>query len=304
MTTVPQKLSLRKIYDAFIKIDDGKTKNLYFADDLGIVIDAFNILRPFVFNERGPYLIEDYRLVLCRKGIFRTIVNLQECCIEAGTMAIIVPGTIVDPIYVSDDFSVSGIGISEDRLLLAHQHNLPSFLCSHKQSGFLKISEDEQLQIEQLFFMLWNLANEKIVSNTTIDKMLCVITHIFEDVLKNYDNGNNPSVNILNRQNEIFQKFIDLVNEHCRKERQLDFYADRLCVTKRHLGTVVHEVSGVTAKEWIDRAVITTAKVMLRHSTKSVVQISDELHFSTSSFFCKYFKRLTGSTPLEWRGEI
>ncbi len=304
MTTSPQKLSMRKIYDAFIKIDDGKTKNLFFADDLGIVIDAFNILRPFVFNERGPYLIEDYRLVLCRKGIFRTIVNLQECCIEEGTMAIIVPGTIVDPISVSDDFSVSGFGVSKERLLLAHQHNLPSFLCSHKQSVFLKISEDEQLMIEQLSFTLLNLANEKIVSNTTIDKMLCVITRIFEDILKNYDSSNNFSANVVNRRNEIFQKFIDLVNEHCRQERQLNFYADQLCVTKRHLGTVVHEVSGVTAKEWIDRAVITTAKVMLRHSSKSVVQISDELHFPTDSFFCKYFKRLTGKTPLEWRGGI
>ena len=60
-------------------------------------------------------------------------------------------------------------------------------------------------------------------------------------------------------------------------------------------------LAGVTAKDWIDRATITLAKVMLRHTTKNISQISDELHFPNDSFFCKYFKRLTGHTPLGWR---
>ncbi|MCD8296593.1 MAG: helix-turn-helix domain-containing protein, partial [Prevotella sp.] len=87
----------------------------------------------------------------------------------------------------------------------------------------------------------------------------------------------------------------------CKKEHSIGFYADKMCVTPRYLGVAVKNTSGVTAKEWIDRAVVTTAKVMLRHSNKQVTQISDELDFPNPSFFCKFFKRMTGITPQEYR---
>ena len=79
------------------------------------------------------------------------------------------------------------------------------------------------------------------------------------------------------------------------------FYADKMCLTDRYLGTVVKAVSGQTGKEWIDRALITSAKVLLKHSDKSIAQIAEELDFLTVSFFCKYFKRLTQITPNQFR---
>lgn len=297
----PQKLDLRRMYNAFIKTDDGTTRHLFFADDLGVVVDAHGILSPFIFDGQGPYMIEDYRLVLCRKGFVRTIVNLQEFTIGEGMMAVIVPGSIVEPISVSDDFTVTGVGVSEERMRMAHGGQLPDILCGQRKSDFLHADEGERLLAEQLVTMMWNIANTKGMRGDTMDSMLCVITRAYNDIFRNHSAEARMGVNPHSRQHEIFQQFIALVNEHCRNERQLDFYADCLCITRRHLGTVVHEVSGVTAKEWIDRAVITTAKVMLRHSNKSVAQISDELHFSNDSFFCKYFKRLTGNTPLDWR---
>jgi AraC-like DNA-binding protein len=75
-----------------------------------------------------------------------------------------------------------------------------------------------------------------------------------------------------------------------------------MCLTERYLGTVVRQASGITAKEWIDRALVTRIKIELRHTDKSVAQISDEMKFPNPSFFSKYFRRLTGMTPLEFRG--
>ena len=40
---------------------------------------------------------------------------------------------------------------------------------------------------------------------------------------------------------------------------QISYYADRMCLTERYLGTVIRQTSGTTAKEWIDRALITQA---------------------------------------------
>lgn len=303
MMKSPQKLNLRQMYNAFIQTDDSRAKHQYFADDLGIVIDAVNILSAFVFYERGPFLVEDYRFVICKKGTIRTIVNLQEVCIEQGMLAIIMPGSIIEPISVSNDFMVTGVGVSETRMRLAHQENLPEILCGQHKSVITRINENEQLLAEQLFATMWNLAKEKGIKSETVNSMLKVITNAFNDFFANHDINSNVTLNGHSRQHEILQSFITLVNEHCQSQRQLDFYASKLCITRRHLGTIIHQVSGITAKEWIDRAVITAAKVMLRHSSKSVAQISVEMNFPTDSFFCKYFKRLTGVTPLDWRNE-
>ena len=40
---------------------------------------------------------------------------------------------------------------------------------------------------------------------------------------------------------------------------------------------------------------------MLRHSDKQVAEIANLLGFPNSSFFCRYFKEHTGSTPQEYR---
>ena len=74
-----------------------------------------------------------------------------------------------------------------------------------------------------------------------------------------------------------------------------------MCLTERYLSTIIRQTSGVTAKEWIDRALITRIKVELMHTNKPIAQIADELHVPNPSFFSKYFKRETGMPPGEYR---
>ncbi|MDY5451679.1 MAG: helix-turn-helix domain-containing protein, partial [Alloprevotella sp.] len=37
------------------------------------------------------------------------------------------------------------------------------------------------------------------------------------------------------------------------------------------------------------------------HTDKSAAQIAEEMHFANPSFFSKYFRRLTGMTPGEYK---
>ncbi len=297
----PQKLTLRRMYRAFVQMDGGRTRHMFFSDNFGIVIDAQNVLRPFILEERVPYMIEDYRLLYCKRGCLRTIVNLQEYTIEAGMLAVVVPGTIAEPLAISDDCTVTGIGVSEERMQIAHSKKLPGILCGRRENFFLRATEEELRLVEQLYATVWTLANDRQITAATLDRMITVVTHAYDDIFGRHANDPVTVAAVRRRPHDLYQSFIALVNEHCRSERQLDFYASRLCVTKRYLGTVVHDVSGVTAKDWIDRAVITAAKVLLRHTDLSVAQTADRLHFPNVSFFCKYFRRLTGSTPSEWR---
>lgn len=99
----------------------------------------------------------------------------------------------------------------------------------------------------------------------------------------------------------ITERFLALAREHFRSERFLDFYAEALNVTPKHLSRTVKQTTGYTACEWIDRYVVLEAKVLLRSSSLTIQQISEELNFSNSSWFCKFFKRICGMAPREFR---
>ena len=102
-------------------------------------------------------------------------------------------------------------------------------------------------------------------------------------------------------QEELFRRFIALVNEYSKEKRTVGFYADKLCLTPRYLNTVIHQVSHHTVMDWINQAVILEAQVLLKHSDLLIYQIADQLNFPNPSFFCKFFKRKTGMTPQEYQ---
>ena len=105
----------------------------------------------------------------------------------------------------------------------------------------------------------------------------------------------------MSRKEDIFHRFVALINNHAAAEHAISFYADRLCLTPNHLGAVVREVSGQTVMEWIHRYIIQQAKLQLKYSDLPVWQIGEQLNFTNPSFFSKFFRRETGMTPAEYR---
>jgi len=83
----------------------------------------------------------------------------------------------------------------------------------------------------------------------------------------------------------------------------LEFYANKLCVTSKHLSKVVKATGGKPASDWFDEHVALEAKAFLKSTNMTVEQISEELNFPSQSFFGKYFKRVTGFSPSEYKGK-
>ena len=99
----------------------------------------------------------------------------------------------------------------------------------------------------------------------------------------------------------LSKQFLEIVKDNFRRERQLKFYADALCITPRYLSRVVKECTGSSAADWIERYVILEARALLKSTTMTIQQISDELNFPSQTFFGKYFKRRVGMSPKEYR---
>mgnify|MGYP005766453861 CR=1 FL=1 len=93
----------------------------------------------------------------------------------------------------------------------------------------------------------------------------------------------------------------ELVVEHYLKQRNVGFYADRLCLTPKYLSKVIKRLSGHTVPEWISRILVLHAQVLLKSSKQTVQQIALELNFPNASFFGRFFKKHTGMTPGQYR---
>ena len=103
------------------------------------------------------------------------------------------------------------------------------------------------------------------------------------------------------RANIVFERFLSLVAEHHNKEKKLAFYADKLYLTQKYLSTLIKTLSGRNATEWIDAFLILDTKNLLKYSDMSIKEIAFEMSFASVPSFYKFFNKMTGMTPLEYR---
>ena len=115
------------------------------------------------------------------------------------------------------------------------------------------------------------------------------------------EHGVDDKKNKSSRQEMLYSKFIDLLSWNFRKEREVKFYADKLCVTPKYLSQVVSGLTGRTPSDYIEELVVMESKALLNSTPMTIQQVSDELHFPSQSFFGKYFKRIVGMSPKEYR---
>ena len=105
------------------------------------------------------------------------------------------------------------------------------------------------------------------------------------------------------RQEELLEKFIALTFQHSITQREVQFYADQMCITTRYLSSVVQNLTGHSPKELIDVRCIQEIKMQLRTTNKSMQEIAFQLNFPDQPFFTRYFKKHTGITPAMYREE-
>lgn len=105
----------------------------------------------------------------------------------------------------------------------------------------------------------------------------------------------------LSRKESISERFLHLVAQHCSQHRDLEFYANELCITPKYLSAVVSKATGKKSLNWIEEYVITHAKRLLKETDMTVNQIADAMNFIAPSDFCRYFRIRTGMTPRKFR---
>ena len=94
------------------------------------------------------------------------------------------------------------------------------------------------------------------------------------------------------------RKFIELLyNGEYIRNRELDFYASRLCITPHYLSELCRKVSGRPATYWIDRFTIQEITRLLRQKELSLTAISERMNFSFQPLCTKATQNFTIGIP-------
>ena len=102
----------------------------------------------------------------------------------------------------------------------------------------------------------------------------------------------------------LYERFIKLLQEHCLKHREVQFYSNELNITPKYLNHLCKNHSGITASDWIQRHAKERIILLLQNNNLNISEISEEMNFSSYSYFTRYVKKLLGVTPGEFRGRF
>jgi len=105
-------------------------------------------------------------------------------------------------------------------------------------------------------------------------------------------------------QNTTFKNFLKILEENFRRPEGVDFYAGKLFMSARNLNLICRNILQKSVSEIIETRKLIEAKNLLMHTDKTVSEIGFELGYNEKAYFTTVFKKKTGQTPTEFRGEM
>ena len=270
----------------------------YSIDDDFILLDKPVIHSTFQY----PFKVDVTATIICIKGITEGSINLIPYRTDGPCLVTILPGHIMEYKSVSEDFTGLIIVMSKkfsDILMPNYPERLPLTL-TIRDNPIVPLAEEELEGFVDYFKMMKRMIQYED-HPYRIDVARYLTLAFFYGAGHYYhklDDSRKKSHHEI-----LVEKFLHLVQNNYREERGLDFYANKLCVSTKHLSKVIKAVSNKPASDWIDEHVALEAKALLKSTNMTVEQISDELNFPSQSFFGKYFKRVAGMSPSEYKGK-
>lgn len=285
-----------------IDIDDARPyANVYRLDD-----DSNELLILENWNHvplQGKALQTGFVLLaMCKSGSISFILNGQKHRLEEGGALVTFGQSVLEEVEMSDDFDAVAIIQSHDffqESLMSMIHLWP-FLLFLMENPVLQLGEEERQNIHANYELLVNRFrqdNNPFLREATI----CNLQAAYLDLCSSLSKLHVENVNVPSRSYGIFDRFIRLLSREYMEHRDVQWYAAEINLTPKYLSEVVKTVSGRTASQWISLLVVTEMKSLLRNTNLSIKEITQKMNFPNQSFFGKYFKNITGISPLDFR---
>lgn len=252
-----------------------------------------------------PHTVRDSAVCICLQGEGQVFIDHKKYSFKKNDMFVLFPNAVYQPVSRSDDFvgyilgeSGGGDQIGEVDYAAA----LPLYFQIRENPCITLEDQDVKMLVGLGDMIKGKVCRLDHPYRKEIAEHLMIA--LFYEISAFYQRGQPVIQKSRKRDEELFEKFLFLVTQHCQRERRLEFYAQQMFLTPKYLSSVVKQVSGQSASEWISHTVILNAKIMLRSSAMTVQQVSNELNFPNPSFFGQYFKKHMGITPKEYKQSL
>jgi AraC-like DNA-binding protein len=166
------------------------------------------------------------------------------------------------------------------------------------QTETFELNDTDLLDIETNFEDIFNSyeKNEKIASF----KML-ILLHLIKDFSQIIAKQSEQKILQGKGGEVIFHKFLQLVSVYYLEKRTLKEYANMLSVSPNYLSLQIKHFSDKSPLSFINSKLISEAKSLILYTDYNINEISQQLNFSNSSNFVKFFKKQTGQTTIEFK---
>lgn len=253
-------------------------------------------------NDKGRILRTDGCILLfCTEGMAIVSVEFKPRIIRKHNVALIFPDTMFVINEASNMFSIKYIEVSsalfdETTFTLSSQffdliYDNPLLYPDPDQWELLETWEKQlrwliQCRMQKsVYIMLRNHLQNFFMG------LECIL----------FSEGVQSLVQPIGSTRQLFNSFCRLVMEHCHAEHEVKFYAEKLSITPYYLSKITRKTMGASAKELIDRQIVTEIKRLLTTTDISIKELAAEFHFDTMSYMARFFRRHTGFTPIEYR---
>ncbi len=287
--------NLRKVSISRIKKEMSDV--FYLSDDLVITtLDAQNNT-----TSDYPASIDGFSAIIMMTGEATVSIDMQNYNVKPNTIIFFNPDSIIRTVKCSSNAAAYFLAFSKsfvNEIQIDLSTSLPVYMRFGK-APVLEVTPQDVDQIRQLFQLIKTMlrSDKERYRHEIIRTLFTTAFYIITEINQREQPGEIKQ----GRCEVLFDEFMSLLQQYNKRERNVSFYAKQLNITPKYLSSVVKEVSGKTAARWIDESVILEAKALLKYSGMSIQEIAYHLNFSTQSFFGKYFKQHTGTSPSRYK---
>jgi AraC-like DNA-binding protein len=247
------------------------------------------------------YMSPNLTIALNISGSAQSYYDMNPVEFTERNIAVILPDHIISNNSISEDYKVTLIIISRAFYEeLVHRESFRDYLKYNTKPNFL-LNEDQYQKVQTILNTLRIIVESR---HPKRHETLANILDILFYALMRY-RGEEKTERFVSHSTHLFNSFYNLLINNYHTYHKVDWYAQQLCLTPKHLSTSIRKTTNKSAAKWIDEVLILHAKRLLHtRLDMTVQQIAYELGFKENATFCRFFKDQTGLRPSEYRKGI
>lgn len=178
---------------------------------------------------------------------------------------------------------------------------------SYQANEALHLSEDERAVVEEDMRRIMHelqQPEDKHTMSLVVDNIKLLLDHCLRFYDRQFATDRQENSNLLVRFENLLTGYFESGQPAVQGLPSVQYCAEQLCISTGYFSDVMRQETGMSASKHIQQRALDYAKDRIFSTSLSVSQIGYALGFSYPQHFIRWFKRLSGITPAEYRRSL